>query len=324
MISEMRESAPRTELFGIQVYTFGLFCALGALVAAAAILILSRAGGKKKGTGLLLACLSILFGTAGARLFFCLLNFPGYGSVPFNAWFSLQDGGFSLFGMIFGTFLGTWICARITGENAAAMLDISACALPLMIAAERIGERYFDGFNVSRSVIKEFPAGTFLAVEDEFYGTSALATWKLSAILAVLLFLILVFRLTARGKRDGDQWILFMMLCGAGGVILESLRYDYHLEYSFVYLQQIIAALMLLWGLILAGRRSGKKKPFYGACILTFILAAAVSGGVEFALDRMNINHIVLYLLMTAALAAPVSLGILMLTGKDGKGTENR
>ena len=317
------DEAPRIEILGVQVYSYGLYCAIGALMAAAAVLILSRGTGQKKGTGLLTACLGILCGTLGARVFFCVLDTIGGSGIPFADWCNLSTGGFSLFGMILGVFFAAWISAKVTGGETALLLDTVSCAIPLAIAAERIGERLIDGFDISRTVKDVFPAGTFLAVENAFYGTSALATWLVSAALSIILFLVLTFSLLRKNHRNGDQWIMLLLLCGAGGVILESLRYDYHLEYSFVYFQQIIAALMLLWGLIQAGRR-GKRKGLFIAAILSFAAAAAICGGVEFALDRMNISHIVLYLVMTAALALPVTLGMILLTGKDAKGTVNR
>ena len=320
-MTELWADTPKTSFFDIQVYSFGLHCAVGALAAAASILILCRASRKKRGTGILLAALSILFGLAGARLFFCLLNYPGREPLPFGIWFNITTGGFSLFGMILGVFAAAWICSRLTGEKRSSLLDITACSLPLMIAAERIGEKYFEGFDISRSVMGMFPAGTFLAVKDELYGTYALATWLLSSILSILLFLILAFRLVNRKRKDGDQWILFLILCGAGGVVLESLRYDYHLEYSFVYFQQIIAALMLVWGVVLAGIHSGKGNMFTAA-VVSATAAIAACGGIEFALDRTSISHVLLYLIMITALAVPAALGLLLLNGRK-KGNES-
>ena len=51
----MWEEAPKTGIFGIQVYTFGLYCAIGAVCAVAAICLLCRAEKLKKGTGSLLS-----------------------------------------------------------------------------------------------------------------------------------------------------------------------------------------------------------------------------------------------------------------------------
>jgi prolipoprotein diacylglyceryltransferase len=315
----MWEEAPKTEIFGIQVYTFGLYCAIGALCAVAAIGILCRAEKLKKGTDALLSLLCLLCGTICSRIVFCLLNDVAFGGVPFHAWFHLSIGGFSLFGMIFGVFLGAWICSKTVGERADSLLDIVSVGLPLMIAAERFGERVTEGFNISRQLTAgSFPDGTFLSVRDLYYeNVSFLATYLLCAICAVILFLILVFFLT-RERADGDLWILFMMLCGAGGVILESLRYDHFLEYSFVCFQQIFAAILLVWGVILAGiRNRGSHPGIFRAAIISLPLSIALCGGIEFALDRMSISHYVLYIIMLAALAVPVTLGILLLVKRE-------
>ena len=145
-----------------------------------------------------------------------------------------------------------------------------------------------------------------------------MATWLVAAIAAVILFLVLVFFLTRERRQDGDLWILFMLLCGAGGIILESLRYDHYLEYSFVCFQQIMAAILLVWGVILAGIRNRKaKKGILLAAIISLPVVIALCGGIEFALDRMSISHYVLYAIMTAALAVPVTLGIILLRKRE-------
>ena len=316
------EEAPKTEFLGLQVYSFGLNCAFGSIAAAAVICILCRASGMKKGTGPQLSLLSILCGMIGARMLFCLLSIPGEG-IPFTWWFNLSSGGFSMFGMILGAFSAAWICALIIGENAYKLLDTVSCAIPLAVAAERTGEQLFDGFDVSRTVKGVFPAGTFLAVENELYGTSSLATWLVSAILSIILFLILTFLLLRKERKDGEQWIIFLLLCGAGGMILESLRYDYHLEYSFVYYQQIISALFLLWGIIMAQHLYSRRgNRLFFAAAASFAVSIAVCGGAEFALDRMNVNHIAVYIIMTMAVAVPAILGILLVQGKGEKGKE--
>ena len=84
----------------------------------------------------------------------------------------------------------------------------------------------------------------------------------------------------------------------------------------------VFIMLVLLWGIILAGRRSGRKG-LYIFALASFAVAAAVCGGVEFALDRMNISHILLYFMMAAALAVPTAAGIILLSGANER-DENR
>ena len=115
-------------------------------------------------------------------------------------------------------------------------------------------------------------------------------------------------------RRDGDTWIQFLILGGAGGILLESLRYDGFLEFSFVRFQQVLAAVMLVWGLVLAARRSGRNgKGFVASVTAVLVLAVGICIGIEFALDRTSLSHILLYLIMTAAVAVPVVFGFILL-----------
>lgn len=322
---KMWDEAPKAELFGVQIYSFGLYCAIGLLCAAAAVCVLCRTERLKKGTGLFLSLLSAFFGMVCSRLVFCLLQNVSLGVLPLAYWPRVSAGGWSLFGMIPGAFLGAWICAKLTGERSKTLLDIVSCALPLFMASERFGERLFELFDISRPLTPGgFPENTFLAVKDRYYPeVSYLATYLLSAAACIILFLILVYFLT-RSRQEGDLWILFLILCGAGGIILESLRYDYYLVFSFVRFQQVFAALILVWGIILAGRRTGRtSRGLFIAAVLSLIAAIGAVIAIEFALDRSSISHYLLYAAMLAILCVPVTLGIMMLrNSKKKKGTE--
>lgn len=318
---KMWEEAPITELFGTQIYLFGLYCAIGIVCATAAIFVLCRANQLKKGTASLLSCASIIGGILVSRLIYCIGKSIINDEFPFSAWIHLSSGGWSLFGMITGVFCAAWICEKISKEKNRILLDVSACALPLVIAAERFAERLFSEFNISRELSPgTFPEGTFLAIQDT--DVSYMATYLLAAIASVILFIILVFFLTRDKKEDGDLWILFMILCGAGGILLESLRYDHHLEFSFVRFQQVIAAIFLVIGVVLAGiRNRGVHKGFFRTAVISLPLVIGACGGIEYALDRTTLSHYLLYLLMTVALAVPVTFGILLLRKRE-KGAE--
>ena len=315
----MWEEAPKTEIFGIQVYTFGLYWAIGAVCAVAAICLLCRAEKLKKGTGSLLSCLSIVCGIIVSRLTFCILDGIEAGWMPLPYWFNITTGGWTLFGAVFGALGGAWICAKITGESSSLLGDIVCCALPLAMAAERYSERMFELFNVSRQLRENgFPKNTFLAVSDPYYSdVSYMATYLAGAIGCLILFLILVFFLT-RSRREGDMRILFLLLCGAGGILLESLRYDHFLEFSFVRFEQVMAAILLVWGVIVAAGRNRERKGLRIAAYVSLPVMIGTLIFIEFALDRSSWSHYLLYAMMTAALAMPVVLGVMLLR-KRGK-----
>ena len=252
------EEAEKISLLGIEGYRFGFFVMLGMTAAVAVIGFLSWAKRCEKGTAPLMALLSILLGGFCSRLAFCLMNRELGSLMPFSSWFRITGGGWSMSGLIGGVFLAGWISARITKQKAGKLLDILACALPLLICLERFGEGCIPEFDYSRELSTDILKGTFLAFSDE-YG-AYLATWRLAGIVTLMLFPILMADII-RSRKDGDTVLLFLMLFGACSVLLESLRYDRFLSISFVGLEQILAAVILGIGVfILSGRCAGRNR----------------------------------------------------------------
>ena len=309
------EEAVRIRVFGIEMYAFGLYCAVGALCSLLAAAVLCRAGRMKQGTAPLLGLTGILLGMVCSRIVFCLLNFELGVMMPLSSWFRITTGGWSLFGMIGGVMLAAYITARLTWQNPGRMLDITVCALPLMIAAERLGEGHLQGFNVSRQLPEGFLSDGILTVRDG--NAMYLATHRIAAAAAIILFVLMILALSRKNRKNGDVWVLFLLLCGAGGVLMESLRYDKFMEYSFVRFQQVMAAVMLAAGLVLAIRRNRDwPRGAVTASVVCLVLAILGCVAIEFALDRTTISHVLLYCLMVLLLAVPVIFGILFLNGK--------
>ena len=134
------EEAEKISLAGLEVYRFGFFVLLGMLAAAAGMGFLSWARRAKKGTAPLLLLTSLLLGGLFSRLFFCLLNQELGVMMPFGSWFAVTGGGWSMMGLVGGVLLAAWITAKITRQKAGLTLDLAACALPLFMGLERLGE----------------------------------------------------------------------------------------------------------------------------------------------------------------------------------------
>ena len=106
----------------------------------------------------------------------------------------------------------------------------------------------------------------------------------------------------------------FLLLFGAGAVVLESLRYDRFLSISFVGLQQIAAAIMLAIGVVIAFKRGRKRKPRLAiAALISLPLMVGIVLGLEFALDRTTWNKLLLYAIMILTVAAPAAMGLRLL-----------
>ena len=83
-----------------------------------------------------------------------------------------------------------------------------------------------------------------------------------------------------------------------------------------------MAAGMLAIGVITAGiRNPGMRKGMFRTALISVPAAIALCIGIEFALDRTDMNHYLLYTAMLCILAVPAGLGILLLSNRK-KGTE--
>ena len=305
------EEAEKISILGLEVYRFGFFVMLGLLAAAGVIAFLSWAKRARPGTAPLLLTFALVLGGLFSRLFFCLLNTELGSMMPFASWLRFTGGGWSMMGLVGGVMLAAWITAKATRQKAGMLLDISCCALLPFMVLERVGEGCVPEFDYSRRLSATFLNDTFLTFSD--YDGYYLATWKLAAIVMLILFPILIWDLT-RSKKDGDTCLLFLLLFGGCSILLESLRYDQFLTVkTFIGLQHIAAAVFLAVGVFILAGRAGKRQR--KLAVLAAVSVAAMVGiavGLEFALDRTDWNTIVLYALYVLVVAVPVTLGLIL------------
>lgn len=301
------EEAEITYFLGVKVYAFGLFCALGAALFLIMLAMQCRKK-MKKGTAALAGCLSLALGFICSRIFFCLLDQTLTGGVPFKGMFLVAGGGYSMMGALIGGMLGGMLAAKITRQSPWKMADLMAPALLLFVACERLGEGYIADFGISRPLIGDFLKGSFLAVEGEY--DWYLATHLIESFSAVVLAVILM-QDSARNKRSGNTLLLFMILFGGVQTLMESLRYDRHMSFSFVGAQHVMAIALLAAALIvLIIRKFREKRLLALLAIISIPLVGGVGIGLEFAIDRTMVNRYLLYGAYILLLALPMTVGI--------------
>ncbi|MBR1586116.1 MAG: prolipoprotein diacylglyceryl transferase [Clostridia bacterium] len=304
----MWEEASKTYFLGVQVYSFGLFAALGLALALAVLALLLHRAKWKRGTAALTGVLAMIAGLIVSRLFFGLLDQTLGVALPLWAMVQVTAGGFSMMGALLGACMGAILAAKITRQNAARLLDFLAPAFLLFVSCERLGEGYIDDFGISRYLVGDLFKGSFLAVDGggEWY----LATYLIESFAALVIALILLRDLNGK-RRAGDTFILFLLLFGASQTILESLRYDQHMHYAFVGLQHVMAMALLGSALIvLYIRRKKERRGLALAGLISIPLAVILGVGLEFAIDRTQMNRYVLYALYLIVLGVPAYLGI--------------
>ena len=305
----MWEDAVTTSFSGVEVYTFGLYAALGLAVAMIALGILLWRAKWPKGTAALTGVLSIGCGFIVSRLFFCFMDQGLGGPVPLRGVLMVTGGGYSMMGALIGACIGAIAAAKIVKRSPAALLDLLSPALLLFVACERLGEGCIDDFGISRPLVGDLFKGSFLAVEGDY--DWVLATYLIESFAALALALVLLWDANRKDRRAGNTFLLFLLLFGASQVILESLRFDQHMHLSFVGLQQVIAILLLAAGVsVLAFRRMKDKRGTAIAALILLPVAAGIGVGLEFAIDRTTVNRFLLYAVFILVMAAPAALGV--------------
>ncbi len=307
---QLWEEAEKISVFGVEMYRFGFFAALGMAAAVAVMAMLSWLKRCEKGTAPLLSLMSLVMGALFSRLGFCLLNQELGHMMPLRSWGMITGGGWSMVGVVGGTLLAAWTVALLTRQRKGKLLDMAACALPVFLALERIGEDRIPDFDYSRVLESTFLNDTFLTFSD--YDGYYLATCRLAALLMPVIFLILIWDMI-RNKRDGDTCLLFLLLFGAVTVLLESLRYDRFLSISFVGLERILAAVMMFIAIAVLAKRGWKRcRGLALASLISVFAAVGIAVGLEFALDRTNMNKVLIYTIYVLVMFTPVVLSLLL------------
>ena len=147
-------------------------------------------------------------------------------------------------------------------------------------------------------------------------------TYLLEAATALILAVFLI-RMLRRNVKEGLVFSSFCLLYGVTQTLMESLRYDGHLRFGFIGVQQVLSA--ALFGVTLIAlsvralrRQGGKLLPVIALASLPLVLAALV--GVEFLIDRSELGKLFSYGLYLPLLALPAALGMRLIKGEEGLG----
>ena len=315
----MHEDAQAVTILGTTVYAYGLMVMLGLWLAIALLVFLTRNNKKERCTAALTAVIALPLGFVSARLMYALLDPNFQPLLSLSNVLDVSSGGFSMFGALTGAVLAALIAAKVSGVPGKRMLDLLSPALLIFLVPARLGEGY-TALGISRPLTTDWIASSFLARQDEF--DAYLRTYLLEAMIACVLLMV-ILRYLSKKHRDGKAFALFCLLFGITQTLMESLRYDGHMRYSFIGVQQVLAVTLfgvtlIILAVRLLGQGGGKLLPVLGLVAVPFSVLAGV--GVEFLVDRSEMGKIISYSLYLIILMIPAALGILMLKREDGHG----
>ena len=295
----------------LPVYLYGVMIALGCALCWMTLTFTARREGLKDGTAVLTMLIALPLGLILSRLMFCLLD-VNYRSIAKPAdWLRLTDGGFGMFGALGGAMIAAIFAAGIMVQKKISLLAALMPGLFLFIFFERLGEGFVSGLGLSRSLIYDTFKNTFLAQSGEY--DMYLRTWILEACFALVLFVVSLMIL-AHSEKPSHAFMKCLMLFGATQVLCESLRYDYHMTYSFVGVQHVLSMVALGVPVLIMGFRLLKRhKALSLMGIISIPVVTALCVFLEFRIDRHSDNRFMIYGIYTLLLCIPTVLGFMLI-----------
>ncbi len=304
------------QIGAIKLYPYGLMVSLGGAIALALFVYLAKQ--KDKSDALYLALpLMVVFSLVLSRLLYACFDEGFWQVKSLKNLLTLSNGGMSMMGALIGSALGLFLAYKKMGTPALLGLDALSVAAPAFLFFERLGER-FTSIGISRALTGENLQASLFVFEDT-YGFY-LKTFVLEALAAAALFIVLyIFFRHQRIK--GSVFMRFLLLFGASQTVLESFRYDAHMRFSFISVQQIIAIAFFGIALIILARRNWKNHR--GQSLLLVVLLPVVIGvglEIEFMIDRSPIADEILYLAYIAVLCIPTFIALRLLNQEERHG----
>ena len=255
---------------------------------------------KRRGMRAILALpcggLGILAGYLCAKLVYLAFNFgPMFGAYGGAALFRLEPEEFSFMGGGAGFCLGVWLGARVMGERPSLVLDAFAAPGCLLAAALRFAEIFAGNGEIALADLytvglPEIEEGTvfafFPASLQDPYGMWHFAVSTLTALCALLIALHTVLRARRFAAVPGLSFERAAFLLSAVQLYLELTRLV-SLIFFFVHVEQVLAALIMLFLMIHACRRVRRMGGGFPVWPLAgTVLCIAVNGVTQYLMDK--------------------------------------
>ena len=274
-------------LFGVEIYAYGLYAAVGAALLLFGMSFVGR--DLPNGTVGLFGVLGMTFGIVLARALYCAVNWNDFMYNYENPMlvFRFFDGGLSMAGLLAGLLLAAAVTAKTVKVRFAQVMDALAVPFGLLIWALRAGEQYTElgvGAAVEESFMTAHMPWLFVESRMGVMVDYRLKVWQYEVMMAIVLFVAAVVCYRKLKDHAGDTAIVVFSLYGASQILWESMRDDGHMLIIFLRVGQLAAFLMPLICCGILSRRVKSKKLVAAAWIVMVLCVGAVAA-LEFSLD---------------------------------------
>jgi len=305
----MYEDSLNIALGPIHVFAYGALIALGLFLLLLSLFALRKKHSLSSDTVLVYGVTALPLALVLSRLLFCLLDFNFHSVFSLRAVVAFWGGGFSMVGALLGLTLAAFLTGKLQKTCPLRLLDAAAIGFLLFMLCARMAEPFTELLGRSRPLVSKAFKNSFLAMGDEY--DAYLRTYAIEAAAAAMLSIYLFF-FQKKQRKAGDIFLMLMLLHGCAETLLYSLRFDAHMRYSFISVQQLIFAAVFAVPLFLFairyGKKLGKKTPVWIA-LGVMVVAAGLAVVLEFMIDRSGVSRILLYALYLLLISAPAAAG---------------
>ena len=194
--------------------------------------------------------LLIILGIAGARLYYCAVNFSYYTNHPLEI-LNIRQGGLSIHGMIIFGIISLYIFSKHYKISFKKLADVFLCG---SIFAQSIG-RWGNFFNSEAfGTPTDLPWKLFISpshrpveyLNSEYFHP----TFLYESILDFFIFVILLTLFKKLSKTPGRIACIYLILYSAARIAVESCRIDSVLSFAGFPIAQIVSAFLILAGIV--------------------------------------------------------------------------
>lgn len=277
---------------------WGVSVALGLGAAALLTMFLGR---KHLSSTLSLILSASVGGILGGRILYCLAAMDlvqvYYGGIAFLP--QMWLGGFTLYGAVLGAIAATALYAAAKKKPLAPLMSLLAPGGALVLMVERFAEALTDqglGDYIFDESLAFFPVTV-----TSSWGDLQVPVFFYEGVMAAVLLAVSLIHC-----RKQSGWEIFTVLLALSQIFLESLREDEFICYGFVRFNQLASAAVLAVLLFIRIRRQVKTNGRWTLWAALRILLSLMGAGMvillEFALDKSEINNLILYGVMAVTL----------------------
>lgn len=245
------------DIFGVQIYGYGLMIAIGILIA---VLILSK-NAKSKGYNdnhiFNMIIITVIMGILGGKVLYIITDFKDIINNP-SAIITQFGYGFVIYGAIIFGILSVFLYCKSKKWNALEIFDMTVPGLAIAQGFGRIGCLlagccYGAVTNGPLSII--FPEGSLAPAGVHLHPTQIY-----SSIFDFLLGIFLIWYSKKFAKKSGDTLAMYMIIYSIGRFLVEFLRNDPRGNIIWLSTSQFISIFMLIAGLCILNRHKFKGR----------------------------------------------------------------